>query len=212
MNEKPSHEKLLLVEGDIDLRVTLQIWLAHHRGADVPFHIRSCGGISSLLERVEAEIDEETRLAVGFVFDANTDVETRRQALADRLHRVGLTIEDGDWDVSGLIKHRTDGTRVGAWLMPDNVNSGEIEDFLWAMIKEGDVLEPLATAYVENAAQVDKRFREVKRKRAEVHSWLAVQEAPYPTGRAMRTGALDTNTPIVLAFVRWLERLFVDPQ
>ena len=96
-------------------------------------------------------------------------------------------------------------------MMPDNVSSGEIEDFLWAMIREGDVLEPLATTYVEDAARIDMRFKEIKRRRAEVHSWLAVQVTPYPTGRAVQAGALDANAPIALAFVRWLERLFIDP-
>ena len=210
MNGEPAHERLLLVEGEGDFHAILQIWLAHHPSPDVPFHIQPCGGIPSLLERIEAEIDEETRIAVGFVFDANTDVDARRQAFTDRLHRVGPIV--GKWDESGLIENRTDGTRVGAWMMPDNVSSGEIEDFLWAMIREGDVLEPLATAYVEDAARIDMRFREIKRRRAEVHSWLAVQEAPYPTGRAVQVGALDANAPLAMAFVRWLERLFVDPQ
>ena len=206
-----AHEKLLLVEGKGDLHVVRETWLAHHPGPDVPFHIHACEGISELLEQIEGAIDAEFRIAIGFIFDANTDLGSRRDAFTDRARRTGLTIELERWGASGFIENREGGPRVGVWLMPDNENAGELEDFLWAMIPEGDALQSLATEYVREASRVDRRFRETKQTRAEMHSWLAVQEEPYPSGRAVKAGSLDAQAAVAIGLVRWLEKLFIDP-
>ena len=209
MDGELAQEKLLLVEGEGDLHVILQVWLAHHRGPDVPFHIQPCGGVANLLERVEAEIDDERRTAVGFAFDANADAAGRRQQLIDRAHRAGYAASQ--WGASGFIDNRRGGPRIGAWLMPDNERPGELEDFLWTMIRDDDILQPLATDFVANAMQADRRFAETKQRRAEIYSWLAVQEEPYPTGRAVEAKRFDVNAEIAVAFVDWLEKLFTEP-
>ena len=202
---------LLLVEGTGDKHVIRELWLSHHSDTEIPFQIEPADGIDNLLARVEAEVEVEGRTAIGFVLDADNEIEDMRRALTDRLHRAGLaTIETREWDSLGLVKEREGGPRVGAWLMPDNTRNGEIEDLLWAMIPEQDALRELAINYVAEVIHTDRRFPEPKKRRAEVHSWLAVQQQPYPTGQAVRAGKLDANAPIATAFVRWLDKLFVD--
>ena len=199
-------EKLLLVEGLEDRHVIREIWLTYHKGSDVPFCIRDCEGIDNLLEQIAPQMQVEGRIALGIVADANTDIMARRRSLEDRLERADMTVPQ--WAVDGVIQEQQNGPRIGLWLMPDNMNPGQLEDFLWAMIPDGDPIKPLAVDYVGTVAEVAQRFKETKRRRAKVHSWLAVQEEPRLTGRAVRAGDLDTSTELATRFVNWLERLF----
>ena len=55
------------------------------------------------------------------------------------------------------------------WLMPDNVNDGELENFLIALIPSNDVLWPLAQRYIES---IPANEQPKNPRKAEVHAWL----------------------------------------
>lgn len=201
-------ENLLLVEGPEDQHVIREIWLTYHKGSEVPFQIKHCDGIDTLLKQIGPQIKTEGRVTLGIIADANTDIMARRRSLEDRLIRANVTIPQ--WTADGVIQEQQDGPRIGLWLMPDNTNTGQLEDFLWAMIPENDPIKPLAVDYVDAVTETARRFKNTKRSRAEIHSWLAVQEEPRLTGRAIQAGDLDSSTELVARFVGWLERLFWD--
>ena len=83
--------------------------------------------------------------------------------------------------------------RIGIWLMPDNGSDGELEDFLVTMLPEGDPIWPRTVAYVDGIPERDRKFKEGKVLRAQLHAWLATRREPRPSGRAIRTGDLRVD-------------------
>ena len=98
--------------------------------------------------------------------------------------------------------------RVGIWLMPDNQSPGEIEDFVAAMIPDGDPVRPLAERYIDGIPEADRKFAEGKIPRAKIHAWLAAREDPRRMGAAIGAGDLDTEVTLCQSFAAWLRRLF----
>ena len=55
----------------------------------------------------------------------------------------------------------------------------------------------------------ERRFAEVHRSKALMHTWLAWQDDPgTPIGLAITKRYFDPETPHATAFVEWLSRLF----
>ena len=92
--------------------------------------------------------------------------------------------------------------------MPDNVSSGELEDFVVQMIPSNDVVWPLSQAYIDKIPEADRKFAKGKIQRAKVHAWLAAREHPRRMGSAIGVGDLDINVEVSKKFVTWLRELF----
>lgn len=199
--------QLLLVEGDSDLSVSLHLWRRAHGGDDPPFRIEPAGGVGKLLERIEAEIDAPGRTHVGFVVDADDDPHQRWDEMKGRLQLVGVTL--GDQSPSGVRVEGRMPKAIGVWMMPDNQRTGELENFLREMIPEADSLWPLAETYVAEVKKTDQRFATNKQLRAEIHSWLAVQDRPGLAGPAIETDLLSVDGDLARRYVQWMERMFI---
>ena len=92
--------------------------------------------------------------------------------------------------------------------MPNNESPGELEDFVAAMIPQGDAVWPLSEAYIEGIPVAARRFQPSKTLRAKVHSWLATREEPRQMGSAIGVGDLDVSVPDAVTLAAWLRRLF----
>ena len=165
------------------------------------------GGIPNLLHSIPLEIRVEGRVAVGILVDANDDVQSRWQAVTDRLRRAGIQLPASPVPGGTIID--VDGKpRVGVWLMPDNESPGELENFFASMIPPGDPVWPLSEAYIDDIPEESRRFAQRKILKAKVHAWLATRERPRPMGSAIDAGDLDMNAAIGLGFSAWLRDLF----
>jgi hypothetical protein len=93
--------------------------------------------------------------------------------------------------------------------MPDNQESGMLEDFCRKMI------DPAQVAVIEECLAYARRngcatFKAVHHSKALVHSYLALQDEPgRPLGQAITANSLRGESDSALKFVTWLRRLFV---
>ncbi len=203
-----SRSQLLLVEGPDDKHVVLH--LCRRNDLNLTFDVSDRGGVDEVLVAIRAEIKASGRTTLGILVDANDDREARWRAVTDRLRNEGVqvptTIPAEGVIIEQMPQERL--PRVGVWLMPDNASAGELEDFVAAMIPEGDPVWPRSKGYVADIPEGDRKFTEGKTRRAEVHAWLAVREAPRRMGAAIGTQDLAVDVPVCRTFVDWLRRLF----
>ena len=196
--------RLLLVEGVDDKHVVGHLWKRVY-GSDPPFYIRDEGGISVLLEYIGNEVKAPVREALGIVVDANDDISSRWEAVTDRLRGADIDPPTRP-DPEGVV---IDGTpRVGIWLMPDNASTGELEDFVAKMVPSDDAVWPMSKGYIEGIPRPERKFKEGKILRAQIHAWLAAREDPRQMGLAIKTEDLDIDGALCKRFAGWLERLF----
>ena len=196
-------ERILLVEGPDDKHVIKHIRDRHPELTD--FEIRDAGGLDSLLDAIEPEIKAKGRRSVGFLVDANSDFDDRWRSLADRLRTLEIQPPPILENKGCVIPGRP---RVGLWLMPDNRNPGELEDFVQTLVPDDDPVWPLATGYINGIPPEHRKFNENKMMRAKIHAWLAVRKEPRQMGSAIRIGELSVDGEHVLRLVAWLRDLF----
>ena len=204
-DEAPHGERVLLVEGPDDKHVAIHL---SRSSPDMPaFHVIDKGGISELLPSIPLEIRAEGRVAVGILVDANDDLQSRWQAVTDRLRPEGIQPPASPVPEGTIID--VDGKpRVGVWLMPDNDSPGELEDFFASMIPPSDPVWPLSEAYIDDIPEEHRKFAQRKILRAKVHAWLAARRRPRPMGSAIDAGDLDVNAANNREFLAWLRELF----
>ena len=196
-------ERILLVEGPDDEHV---IWHICRRHGDLAnFEIRQTGGIDKLLDAIEAETKAAGRQSVGLLVDANSSLDDRWRSLAGRLRKVGIEPPETLDEEGCVIPGRP---RLGLWLMPDNRNSGELEDFVQTLIPAHDPVWPLATKYISEIPPKHRQFSENKVSRAQIHAWLAARKEPRQMGSAIGTGELSDDSELAVRLVAWLRNLF----
>lgn len=202
--ESSAQGRVLLVEGPNDRHVVAHLWgQRYNTGPD--FRISVKDGIDELLQSIRGEILNEERTAVGILVDADDCLMSRWQAVADKLKTADITPPPNPISLGTIIESKP---RVGVWLMPDNQNPGELEDFIKAMIPSNDPVWPLSESYIDGIPQEDRKFAAGKTLRAKVNAWLAAREDPRPMGTAIRAGDLDVNGQISSSFVNWLQGMF----
>ena len=204
-------ENKLLVEGPNDLHVVSHLCL--RKGVPEFGEIQSFkGGVSELLESFPVQVKGSGLKALGALVDADSDIASRWQSLRDPLVQSGYADVPPEPDVSGTIVEppSQDLPRVGIWLMPDNSESGILEDFLRLLIPKN---RSRLHNHVKNSiAKIPKDIRlfpETRASKAEILTWLAWQEDPgLPMGTAIKASYFDPGVPEAEAFIAWLRRLF----
>lgn len=203
-------KRVLMVEGPDDEHVVKHI--CGERGLDRIDLIHRYGGKDPLLEGIGVRLKESDIIALGILLDADTDLRARWQAVADRLNQAGYA------DIPAV--PAPDGTvipaprqsllpQVGVWLMPDNQLPGILEDFLQFLVPEGDPLFAHVGRSLDSIPLGQRRFDDLKRPKARIHTWLAWQEEPgKPLGQAISARYLDPHLPMADVFVQWLQRTF----
>ena len=192
-----------MVEGQDDEEVVQSLCDRHQQ---VPgFAILDKEGYPNLRDSILPEIKAPGRYAIGILVDANDDLSARWQSVTDRLREAGHlapTFPDGEGTI-------IDGSpRIGIWLMPNNVNEGELEDFVAQMIPDKDPVWPLSQGYIQGIPEGHRKFKEKKTRRAEIHVWLAAQEDPRKIGLAIKARDLEVSGTLCQHFVNWLNRVF----
>ena len=205
-------QKILLVEGKNDCHVILALCKAHK----VPetFGIFKCGSDEKVLKQLNARISQpEPPTTIGVVLDVDDmSIDRRWQSFKSKLKDYPYIIpvqpnEEGTIidEIEGEPKY----PKLGIWLMPNNKNTGMLEDFCHSLV-EPDSLE-FAEKCVDNAKEKGiTTFKDNHKSKAVIHTYLAWQDEPgNPLGTAITAKALQADKPIAKKFTQWLTNLFV---
>ena len=143
-------------------------------------HIEPNNGIEALLRQgvIESELRASGLEALGVMVDANGGADRCWGRIRDRCRGEFECLPE-EIPEGGLEVDHPDGARFGVWIMPDNRFCGMLEDFLIRLIPEAcEDLHRLAQHCVAEAARNGASFRDVHRRKAEIHTWLAWQDEP----------------------------------
>ncbi|MGF7216976.1 hypothetical protein GGR92_003143 [Spirosoma lacussanchae] len=203
----------LLVEGNDDQHV---IWaICEKYQVAESFDVIDAQSNSQVLRRLPVDLKQEGIKTVGVILDADQDLRNRWQSLRTSLERFGYELPE-EPEPRGFVQNSGNlYPRIGIWLMPDNLQSGMLENFITSLIPPGDLLKP----YVQQALldierqSIESRYNpEYHRAKAFIHTWLAWQKDPgTPMGLAITKTYLDHNAELCQRFVNWLNRLFSTP-
>ena len=204
----PSLNHILLVEGQDDEHVVRHLCRCH--GMKLTFSIKSKEGFTKLLSSISSEIKVPERRAVGILVDANDNLQNRWQAVTDQLLKAKIKAPSSPAPTGTIIEGQDERPCVGIWLMPDNRESGELENFVTQMIPTGDPVWPQSQRYIDDIPQAERKFLENKVLRAKLHAWLATRKDPRKMGLAISACDLDDSGPLCQNFLGWLKNLLVE--
>lgn len=172
-------------------------------------NLQDAGGKREILRAIGVSIRAGTGSSLGFVLDANADPGSTWESVRSQLEKVGVSAPRR-MAVDGFVgKSEEFRTRVGVWLMPDNLRTGALEDFLRDLVAHGDPLLRLAEQSTTAAKGIGARFPDQDIKKAELHAWLAWQKEPgRPYGVAIQAHYFRDTSATAERFVTWFSRLF----
>lgn len=205
---KQDTEKVLLVEGTDDCHVVMALCAVHQ----VPetFGLYECNGDKNVLKRLNALIVRPNHpQVIGVMLDADSpSLEGRWESIKGKLSHYSYKFPEIP-DLDGtIVEGVADEPRLGFWLMPNNQDSGKLEDFC------AELAEPTSLAFArecvdEAQAKEATTFKAIDISKAVIHTYLAWQDEPgRPLGQAITKQALRPHTDIAIKFTNWLTRLF----
>jgi hypothetical protein len=205
---KQDTDQVLLVEGDNDCHVVMALCAAHN----VPetFGIYQCGSDTGVLKRLNALIVRPNPpQTIGIMLDAdNPSLTGRWESIKGKLRHYTYAFPATPNADGTVVEGVADEPKLGFWLMPNNQDSGMLEDFC------AELAEPASLAFAQECVeQAHGRnvttFKEVHRSKAVIHTYLAWHDEPgYPLGKAITSQALRPHTDVAVRFTNWLIRLF----
>ena len=215
MSKAPSSAFTLHVEGEDDLHSILHLLIRH----GIPFDAKPFPGnlpviaVAGTVEKLLAKIPL-LRFAngnvVGYVLDADVSFHARWNSVRDRMIGIGMTDAPSTAPESGFVGESKEfNTRVGVWLMPDNLREGKLEDFLRELVPADDPLIGHAEASTLEAKKLGAAFKDSDAIKAIMHAWLAWQKDPgKPFGTAIKATYFSHDTSAALSFVKWFRELY----
>lgn len=206
---KHQGRRVLLVEGRNDCHVVMALCAAH----DFPeiFGVYECGSDILAVKRLNALVSQpDPPEVIGLVLDADDSDATRRwQSVKDRLSHYPYQLPDKPTSSGILIDAIDDKPRLGVWLMPNNADSGMLEDFCY-LLAEPEARSFAAECVDKAEAKKVTTFKAAHRSKAVVHTYLAWQDEPgQPLGQAITRQSLRSDEQIALQFIEWLRELFL---
>ena len=202
----------LLVEGSDDKWSIINLMMKHgcdwgDKNVRSPY-VHSCGGIRKLIDSLEVAVKTYERL--GIIVDANANISGRWNEVKSSLHRAGVSVPDTPEEKGLISSGMYSDWKVGIWLMPDNHQSGALEDFLSTLVPSDDPCWDYAGQAADKAKELGAEFMETDKLKAKIHTWLSWQKEPgLPFGTAITAAYFKHDSPTALAFVDWFNRLFL---
>ncbi len=204
-----ANDSVLLVEGQDDKHVATNLLFAHQ--LHTRFVVKDKDGIDNLTGSLPMELRASELKRIGIVVDADTALVERWTRLRSVLTKAGYADLPIAPLAHGTVVRQGGRPTVGIWLMPNNRDDGMIEDFVALLVPPEDPLLPRARAAVDAIPGEDRRFVEIHRAKAVIHTWLAWQSEPgVRMGAAVTRKYLEPQTPTALAFVAWLNQLLLE--
>lgn len=204
---KQDTDKVLLVEGDNDCHVVMALCAAHN----VPetFGIYQCSSDVGVLKRLNALISRPNPpQTIGVMLDADLSLDSRWDSIRGKLRHYSYTFPNTPNINGTIVGDLSDRSKLGFWLMPNNQESGMLEDFCAELAEPSSLAfsrECVEAAYTRNITT----FKDVHRSKAIIHTYLAWQDEPgYPLGKSITKQSLRPHTSIAINFTDWLKNLF----
>jgi len=201
----------LLVEGPDDKHSVIHLMKRHGVDWDdatvlLPC-VHDCGGFSPLTSSLGVSSKSYRRL--GIMVDANADMAHRWVQVRESLRRAGVSVPESPEACGTVFPGIYPDWKIGVWIMPDNQNAGELEDFLSKLIPADDTCWDYACEATLRAREIGAKFSQGDSCKASIHTWLAWQEEPgLPFGTAITAKYFGIDSPEALGFVQWLRELF----
>lgn len=194
---------VLLVEGESDKHVIQH--LVSRVESPPCFSICVKKGVDKLLDSLGPELKVSGRKILGIVVDANDNPHARWDEIRQRLRSEGIKLPRKPDQAGTIIRNRI---RVGIWMMPDNGNHGELEDFVEELIPSSDPCWQRARDYIESIPETERKFPKSKTAKARVGVWFATRRRPGMIREAFRIGDLSPSTRKALKLTSWLKELY----
>jgi len=189
----------LLVEGKDDFHVFCALFEQYC----VPstFSVKNKDGIDNLLAELPTELLESEIEYIGIVIDADENITLRWENLSTILYKEGYNLPHKPCNEGSIVHHTQDEKPIlGIWIMPNNILSGMLEDFIQYLVPEGDCLIDYADKVIGTIPE--KRFVDCHFSKARIHTWLAWQEDPgTPLGLAITKHYLDPDKDEAKLFI-----------
>lgn len=202
---------VVLVEGGDDKYVIdalLTSWAVDSRPI-----VKYARGDANLPTLMRDHLKSEKLASLAVVIDADqTAAETRWESLRGSvplLQQLATGWRHVPFEDTVTREDGLPNIKFGLWMMPDNQNSGTLEDFLRPLIPTSDIWT-FAQEASEEAKSKGAEFSDTKLVKAQLHTWLAWQKKPaLRPGKALKAGyflsaAKDGN---VENFLQWLKRM-----
>ena len=198
--------QVLLVEGNDDKHV---LWaICKKNSIKESFSIEETKGVENLISSIPTYIKSDLG-TIGILVDADFDIKSRWESLRTILLERDYAVPH-ELNTNGVIIHHEEFPTIGIWIMPNNTESGMIEDFVGILIPNDDKILPFADATLDKLEKIGlNNYKPIHKSKARIHTWLAWQEDPgTPMGLAITKSYLDTNQELCNLFVNWLNNLF----
>jgi len=206
----------IYVEGDTDKHTIIHLLARHGIVLDKdlgPVVVKQGQLVQNdqgVLDAMATAVRASTNRSVGFVVDANGAVAHRWRAICNRLKGIDLALPAGapaDGFIGDSMQLKT---RVGVWIMPDNItDAGNLEGLVSTLVPENDTLISHAGQATDQAIGLGAGFPSQDRAKAFLHCWLAWQKEPGMSfGLALKAHYFRHDSEVALRFVQWFIRLF----
>ncbi|UQA55179.1 DUF3226 domain-containing protein [Polyangium aurulentum] len=213
MPPRPTSRLRLTVEGKDDQGAIIHLLKRHGIDWDAERPALPNVEIAETVDKVLDSIAPGARSydRYGVVLDADASPAQRWAQVRDRLAALGLAVPAALEPRGLIVPGLRPGYRIGVWVMPDNGESGILEDFLAKLVPTADPCWSHAQEATAKARQLGARLAEKDVRKGELHAWLAWQERPgMPFGTALTAKVLGHDSAEALRFVDWFRRLFFD--
>jgi hypothetical protein len=208
-SKKSKFNKKLLVEGITDFHVFSNLFLKHDvkHNFDIINDENYQG--SGIYDSLSVWLKTENIDTIGIVVDADENADSKRDKIADILEKQGYVLNQKLDSTAIILKNELQPT-IGIWVMPDNKNTGILEDFVEKLIPVNDALLPFVNQTLDNIeAKSLQQYKEKDKPKARMATWLAWQENPGdPIGVGINKQLFDTNHEYCQNFLTWIKDLF----
>ena len=205
---------MILVEGSDDRYVLENIGKLYQ--VELPIHYAK--GQHQLPKILASRLKEEELAWLGLVVDTDEKNPKARFEEIREWHPAFRSLKAPDSSGTIIMVPREGGmqpVRFGLWLMPDNVRSGCLEDFLAPFVPSSNHWD-YAQKVCSEAKVQGTPFPERHLAKARMHTWLAWQKTPgLALGRAVEKqyfsfpefSELCAQSPGLAALLAWIDRL-----
>lgn len=219
-----NNSNILLVEGESDrgffeqickllqLNITIKVAIPK----DYQGNLRNTKqGVLIALQRLLNDIIDENAETKRLAIAIDADYKNKHGlGFEDTLNQVKTIAADYDFNLNeskdnGLIFHHIDGNaQFGLWIMPNNQDNGELEDFIKSCIKNDEQL--LFNYAIQTIEQLpEKRFDITDTTKAEIATWLAWQKKPsHGVYIALKDSLLNQENELFKELKNWLNHIY----
>lgn len=163
-------------------------------------------GRDTILARIVATLNVSGTDAVLIMCDAESEPAER---VWSRIRQQLSLPDDVALPSSGFIGTAGNGRKVGVWIMPNNRDSGMIEDLYLSAIPAADREIQLASNFVHGLEhpkflKTEPNARSRAYAKAKLTVWLGIQQEPAMPGEALRRGYIRHDAQSLAPLCNWL--------